>query len=170
MQIFSYILAFDTGVAPCIDNNIFTLGICKPTIRRCANIGDYIIAFYPKCKNNTIAYICKITNIFNYKDYYINHNNRLDCIYDENLNLIPNKFHSNCNTQTDLNGKNVLLSFDFIFFGNLNIKISNNYKSMIPDRQGHLSKKNKIHHDTFPEYFENLKKIHKTGKIGNHMC
>lgn len=40
---------------------------------------------------------------------------------------------------------------------------------MIPDRQGHLSKKNQIHHDTFPQYFENLKKIHKTGKIGNHM-
>ena len=116
MQIFSYILVFDTEVAPYIDNNILTFGICKPTIRKYANIEDYIIAFYPKCKNNTIAYICKITNIFNYKDYYINHNNSLDCIYDKNLNLIPNKFHSNCNTQTDLNDKNVLLSFDFYFF------------------------------------------------------
>lgn len=35
---------------------------------------------------------------------------------DKKLNLIPNKFQSNCNTQTDLNDKNVLLSFDFYFF------------------------------------------------------
>ena len=41
--IWSYVVAYDEGSAPCVDNNLLTLCICKPLIRRRANIGDWII-------------------------------------------------------------------------------------------------------------------------------
>ena len=65
-MIYSYLLVTDNGSAPCVQQNILSLAICKPRIRKAAKVGDYIIAFSSKSmkisQNAKIIYIAKITN------------------------------------------------------------------------------------------------------------
>jgi len=42
MKIYSYKLSVDNGGVPFVENNIFSLSICKPKIRKYCNIGDII--------------------------------------------------------------------------------------------------------------------------------
>ena len=170
MTIFSYKITYDTGAAPCIQNNLFSLAICKPKIRKCAKIGDYIIGFYANSisQNNYMAYIAKITDKKTFKEYYKTHSERTDCIYDDQLNLLKNTFHETCHTECDLNGEFILLSNDFIYFGDKNIQISEPFKCMIPNR-GHFSKKNQPNEPKITDYFERLKHKYGTYKLGNHI-
>ena len=46
-RIFRYILAHDSGMAPCVGNGLLTLATCKPGIRSSAKIGDWIIGCRP---------------------------------------------------------------------------------------------------------------------------
>lgn len=171
MRIYTYILAHDTGFAPCIENNLFTLATCKPLIRSSAKIGDIIIGFYGKNEkkyNYAIAFIAVVTDKMDFKEYYNKFQNRTDCIYNDKLEQLSNEYHKCNNRNTDLNGKYVLLSNDFIFFGNKNIKISESYIEMIP-RRNHLSDKNDRFVDVFPKYFLELKKIYGLDKSGSHI-
>jgi len=124
MTIFSYKITYDTGAAPCIQNNLFSLAICKPRIRKCAKIGDYIIGFYASSvsQNNSISYIAKITDKKTFKEYYKTHSERTDCIYDDQLNLLKNPFHKSCHIECDLKGEYIcifLSSFCFSRFTTL---------------------------------------------------
>ena len=47
MSTFIYIQTVDTGLAPCVYQRIWSLALCKPTIRRRASEGDIIIAVTP---------------------------------------------------------------------------------------------------------------------------
>ena len=171
MRIYSYILKYDTGFAPCIENSLLTLATCKPLIRSSAKIGDIIIAFYSKNEKNynyAMAYIAVITEKMDFKEYYNKFKNRRDCIYNDKLEQIPNIYHNCMHVNTDLNGKYVLLSNDFIFFGNKNVKISEIYTDMIPKRN-HLSEQNNKFIDRFPKYFLELKKKYGLDNSGRHI-
>ena len=45
MKVFTYVIQFDGGAAPNYCEPATTLAICKPRIRRSAEVGDAIIAF-----------------------------------------------------------------------------------------------------------------------------
>lgn len=163
----------DTGFAPCIQNNLLTLGCCKPVIRRSAKVGDYIVAFYGKAQedkqfSHALAYVAKVTKVMTYKQYYFHHKDRTDCIYDENLKQLPNEFHDSEHKKRDLGGINVLLSTNFIFFGNSLKYIDDKYLSMIAGR-GHKVRFNEKFKKSFPKYFKELKKKHKSVFLGNHI-
>ena len=42
-QIYSYVLRYDDGVAPNPYGGVCTLAICKPVIRKKAQVGDWVI-------------------------------------------------------------------------------------------------------------------------------
>ena len=44
-RIYRYILTHNTGMAPCPENGMITLGTCKPVIRRVARAGDWVLGF-----------------------------------------------------------------------------------------------------------------------------
>lgn len=44
-RLYRYVIAHDTGDAPCIDNGILTLATCKPVTRRKASAGDWVAGF-----------------------------------------------------------------------------------------------------------------------------
>lgn len=44
-DIWRYVVIHDRGFAPHVDNDFLTLCTCKPIIRRCAKVGDYILGF-----------------------------------------------------------------------------------------------------------------------------
>jgi len=169
-MIYSYLLVSDNGSAPCIQENILSLAICKPKIRKTANIGDYIIAFTSKSmkvsQEPKIIYIAKITNKLLLNNYYTKFKNRKDCIYDNNLILIKNDFHNSCNIKKDINGKYVLLSNEFIYFGNNFIDVPNKIKNIVPKYQGHMSKKNIKYTKEFLCTFNKLKKKYGVGIRG----
>lgn len=172
MRIFSYVLMHDTGFAPCVQDGTLTLGGCKPRIRGSAEKGDYIVGFYGKsCSKiygHSLAYMAKITDVIDYKTYYSRFKSRLDCIYDGKLRLIPNDYHTERHRQTDLNGRYVLVSDDFIFLGDKNIKIKSEFRGMIAGR-GHKVNANDIFRKSFPEYFREMKEEHGEGVLGEHI-
>ena len=161
-MIFTYMVTIDCGGAPCIHNNILSLGICKPMIRRYATVNNIIIGFCAKSMKLSnskpqILFIAKISEKITYKNYYDKYKVRPDCIYDNDLNLLKNDFHTSFNVQTDLSGQNVLISKDFIFFGNNHISISNELQYICPNNQGYWSRKNTQYSNLVHTYFELLK-------------
>ena len=44
-RIYFYKLTADSGTAPCIQNGLLSLAICKPMVRSGANIDDFIFGF-----------------------------------------------------------------------------------------------------------------------------
>ena len=173
MTIYSYKLTTDNGSAPCIKNNLLSLAICKPKIRKNANINDYIIGISANSMNlgeNKLLYIARITNKILLQDYYNLYSNRKDCIYNDKLCRLKNAgYHSCKDKKKDLSGLYVLLSSDFIFFGSRNIIIPNIVKDIIPKYQGHLSKKNIKFNKILPNLFIELKNKYGKGKLGNHI-
>jgi len=150
------------------------LAICKPAIRRCAKVNDIIVGFCAKSmKLNSefpqVLYIAKITNILSLVEYYEIHKERKDCIYDNNLNMIKNNYHTCANTNTDIRGKNVILSTDFLFFGNKHIDLDSLFYSIVPKYQGHFSKKNSVNEHNFIQYYNELKLKYITNLVGKHI-
>ena len=120
--IWSYVVVHDGGSAPCVDNNILTLCICKPLIRRGANIGDWIVGFAKKkMGTNLIIYVAEITEKISMEAYFSDAKPRLDKIYNlENGNLVHygGEIHNTPkNWRTDLSGKYCLISKNFWYFG-----------------------------------------------------
>ena len=55
-RIWRYVAVVDAGTAPCVDASLLTLCICKPRIRRSAQIGDWVIGWTPArtCKGRIV--------------------------------------------------------------------------------------------------------------------
>ena len=51
MKVHTYVIATDAGSAPNYDPPFVTLAVCKPRIRRKANIGELVLAFSGKAVN-----------------------------------------------------------------------------------------------------------------------
>jgi hypothetical protein len=172
LRAFSYIMSVDNGGAPNVENDIFTIAICKPVIRRCIRIGNYLIGIGGEAlklgtAGKQIIFIAKITEIMTMKEYAKRFPGRADSIYTIDGKLRPNKFHCNKDIERDLGGKNVILSTDFIFFGNKHVTVPHELKEIIPGR-GHQSRKNDPYVNKIIALFANYKIIHGSGKIGEH--
>jgi hypothetical protein len=130
-KIFFYKLAADTNGAPCIDDGLLTLAICKPMIRSVANQGDLIFGFAGNSlhRDNRLIYIARVTGKLCEGKYYdaTRFRNRGDCIYRRSGNRFfwrtGSLHHGPSHVIHDL-GKpkhypraNVLLSNDFRYFG-----------------------------------------------------
>ncbi len=70
VRIYYYILAVDDGFAPCVDNGILSLAICKPAIRRTADQGDWIIGISPKEDEHKLVYAANVTRTIPGQKYY----------------------------------------------------------------------------------------------------
>lgn len=59
-RICRYILAHDTGRAPCINGGTLTLATCKPLIRRKAQPGDWVAGFLPAPHRGILTYAARV--------------------------------------------------------------------------------------------------------------
>ena len=121
--IWSYVVVHDKGSAPCVDDNLLSLCICKPLIRRSAKVGDWLIGFArKKVGSNLIIYIAEITKKISMKEYFMDQNPRLDKIYNvvgDKLVHYGGEIHNNPkNWKTDLSGEYCLISENYKYFGN----------------------------------------------------
>ncbi|MDE2200803.1 MAG: hypothetical protein KGJ41_17470 [Rhodospirillales bacterium] len=85
-RIYVYKLVAVNGGAPCDQEGLLSLAICKPAIRRCAAVGDLIFGFAGNTlyNDNRLIYAARITEIVSGQRYYggPRHRNRRDCIYE----------------------------------------------------------------------------------------
>lgn len=143
-KIYFYKLTVDDGGAPCVENKLLSLAICKPSIRRTSGKDDTIIGFAANSlhSDNRLIYVAKVTEKLENGDYYRKreYSERADCIYQWRDGQFVRKanalYHgAEGNLQRDLgmhpeyaNAK-TLLSKNFCYFGAAG---SNAYKKEFP--------------------------------------
>lgn len=180
-KIYSYVLRIDDGAAPNPFWGLCTLTICKPAIRRNAQIGDWVIGTGSKKTNlkdgrfydfsDSIVYAMKITDKKTLRDYDEYCNKSLtkkipqfktmnwelrvgDCIYDYSKGdepTIRKGVHNEGNRKRDISGQNALLSNYFYYFGIEARPFPAELKEIIKRNQGHK----KIEKVQLVEKFEN---------------
>lgn len=146
-KLYSYVLRYDDGAAPNPFWKICSLTICKPDIRRKANVGDWVIGTGSKNSrlkdgntydfSDSIVYAMRVTKKLLLEHYdnfcrkhlpkklpkWFNRDYRLrlgDCIYDYTKGNPPKlrkSVHNLDNIERDLGGMFSLLSTHFYYFG-----------------------------------------------------
>jgi hypothetical protein len=183
ITLYSYCIPYDDGAAPNPFWDVCTLAICKPVIRRVAEIGDWVVGTGSKNSpigdiSTSVVYAMKITDKMTLSEYdqycgekkpekrpdWGNRDFKRrvgDCIYafsGEEVKL-RRSVHTEHNRKRDLGGKNVLLSKHFYYFGDNPIELPENLHEIIKQNQGHKSKSNAPHVRSFLDWLEdeNLK-------------
>lgn len=180
-SIYSYILRYDEGATPNPFWGMCTLTICKPAIRRNAQINDWIVGTgskNAKCNDgkiydlsDSLVYAMKISDIKSIEDYDVFCKKELpnkipnwrtddwrlrvgDCIYDFSNGgkpTIRKSVHNESNRKRDLSGVSSLLSNHFYYFGEEARPLPNELKQIIKTNQGHR----KIENELIVKEFEN---------------
>ena len=165
MRLFSYIVVQDTGFSPNPFWGYCTLANCKPAIRRTAKKGDWIVGLSPKSKGNKIIYVMEVQKILTYADYFYAkrfqnkkpdytknkivfkcgdniyeplHNGKYRQLKSLHYNLKENKEDVSKKEQ-DLDGKYVLISKNYYYFGSNAIGLPNGFNELKVGR-GHKNK------------------------------
>jgi len=127
-RIWRYSLVHDTGLAPCVDQNILTLTCCKPDIRKAACKGDWVIGFVSATvRRGLVAWVGKVSEIMTLGEYGSRFAKRTDALYrlhgydadgSELLHNLHRKYHPDDQSQaTDRRGRNALIFDPFWYWG-----------------------------------------------------
>jgi len=173
-------MSYDGGSAPNPFWGICTLAICKPAIRRVAQVGDWIVATGSKefGFENQVVYAMKVTDKMTLKEYDSHCKKHLpnkipvwkttnlklragDCIYDYSKGdpILRPSVHKQENMKTDLGGENVLLSNHFYYFGSKLVPLPTDLIRIVKQSQGHKSKSNEPFKEKFVEWIESFARI-----------
>jgi len=83
-RILRYVLRHDTGMAPCIDNNLLTLATCKPKVRASAKPGDWVVGFRPcPSPHGLVVWAGRVALSIGVGDYERQYRGRSDAVYRE---------------------------------------------------------------------------------------
>lgn len=160
LRLFSYKMAVDTGFAPNPFFGVLTLATCKPKIRLCKQVNDWIAGFTSKalCGHKVgkerLIYLMQITDkikiseYFNHPHYKLkipDHSNEEtvyragDNIYYKtdgaNFEQIKNWNHDEGNKDADTSGIYVLISNKFYYFGGKPLQVPDCVRPKIPKGQ-----------------------------------
>ncbi len=165
MNLYSYVLAVDDGAAPNPFGGVCTLTICKPMIRRTAQVGDWIVGLGSRNGpggrdlSSHVIYAMKVSRKLPYADYWRECHARLpmkipvwsstarlerrvgDCIYEP---LSDGRFwqhagvHKAGNYDGDVGGLNALLADEkFFYFGENPVELPADLLGIRHPTQGH---------------------------------
>jgi hypothetical protein len=162
LSIFSYVLRYDDGAAPNPFYGTCTLAICKPAIRRKAEVGDWVVGTVTKNSSigdisDQVVYAMKVTKkmtMHQYDEYCRQHltgkipkwftgtyKERMgDCIYDYSsgqVSILRPSVHKELNRKRDLSGRFVLLSDEFFYFGDKPVPLPEELRTIVKTNQGH---------------------------------
>ena len=189
-RLFSYCIPIDDGAAPNPYWGICTLVICKPVIRRNAEVGDWIVATGSTKFGfeNKVVYAMEVTqkiSMYDYDDFCKNqlpkkipvwrgknYIKRLgDSIYDFSVNppklreSVHNFDGKNEDGTHDLNGKFALLSDNFYYFGDNPINLPTELFNIVKQGQGHKSNSNSPYFENFVNWISSFKSL--KNKVNN---
>ncbi len=147
-RIYLYKLTSDDGGAPCVDDGLLTLAICKPMIRTTAQAGDLIFGFAANRMNpggrrtdNHLIYVARVDERLCGHEYFCAEHflQRLDCVYEfvgdrfrwraGALRHGPEYLVHDLGEHPDYHRAVVLASSDFRYFGDAG---SSDYKVRFP--------------------------------------
>ncbi len=183
MRLYSYCIRYDDGAAPNPFWGICTLVICKPAIRRCAQVDDWVVGLGSANSpigdiSDCVVYAMKVSDrmtMQEYDEYCQRHHPRKipqwrnrkdyrlrvgDCIYDYSDGEPPIlrwSVHDEGNRERDLGGKCALLSNHFYYFGDKPIKLPDRLGPIIHATQGHKSDANQPYIEEFINWIESSK-------------
>ena len=179
-RLFTYTIPVDDGAAPNPFRGICTLAICKPGIRRVAKKGDWVAGLGSKHApsgdfSNRLVYAMRVEEVISLKEYDKRaptdwpdrvpnvHGADLwerlgDCIYDYSRRPPAQRLsvHGPGNVETDLAGRNVLISRDFYYLGNRAIKLPKELHPIRHQTQGHRSDSNSSYVEQFVTWLRGL--------------
>ncbi len=143
-RIYRYVLTSDTGMAPSIDNGLVSLSTCKPVIRRCAQPGDWVIAFLASpAPTGMVAWAGKVARSISIGDYERDFRGRSDAVYrqasDGSFRRLRKDYHTEAGQmERDLSGPALLFDRAFTwYFGNRPKMIQDSLLHLAPKGQGH---------------------------------
>lgn len=168
MRLFTYCLRNDFGVSPNPFGGYCTLALTKPVIRRTAEVGDWIAGLAShesglKEANRRVVFAMKVTKIIPLSDYdmfcrqYCSQKIPQrpsktyeqfvgDCIYEfipgVDDPILRDSVHDDRNIATDLQGENVLISDEFLYWGSEAPELPASLWKIIKKGRGHQLEKN----------------------------
>ena len=134
MKLYSYIVVSDNGYAPNPTGGVCTLAYCKPTLRRVAQPGDYIVGLagseYRKRVGSAgqdypIIYAMRVTDVIDSKELYFNERYRRHRSSDPNARAQVAKTNR------------ALVSSDFIYWGGDGPPLPGDFSGLIKKGPGH---------------------------------
>lgn len=180
-RLFTYCIPVDDGAAPNPYWGACTLAICKPVIRRTAKAGDWIVGTGSVSApsgdlSDKVVYAMEVSSVMTLAEYdEWTRNHLLEKIPDlQNQDLrrrvgdsiynfssgTPNQrpgVHDRGNQETDLGGKNVLLSMNFYYFGKHPVLLPPHLLPIIHQTQGHKVNANDAYVAPFLQWLEGQK-------------
>jgi hypothetical protein len=151
-----YIMTTDNGGAPCCTPGMWSLAICKPSIRRKADERDVVIGFAGKKIDPSgklgVVHVAMVTKKLSEGAYYeldSKYGKRADCIYSKGprgFSRRANPFHGRGDMDRDLGRRrdnaSVLLSGRFRYFGSRQYAVDwtqypHLHECVLALRQGH---------------------------------
>ena len=163
MKLFSYIVNHDSGFSPNPFWGYCTLACCKPTIRRTAKPGDWIVGLSSKSLGHKVVFFMEVQEVLSFKEYFKDPrfkkkkpnskkgdiiSERGDNIYKPLTNGLFKQLESmhsygveeNKDSKGhDLKGKNVLISKNFVYFGKKAIELPPRFNDLKVGR-GHRNR------------------------------
>jgi len=148
VRLYSYIVVHDTGFAPNPFFGYCTLACCKPTIRRTAQVGDWIVGLSPKAAGHRIVYFMRVDEKLTFQQYWSDPRfrrkrprhggafvqKRGDNIYeplpDGEYRQLPS-LHAEKDKAHDLGGQYVLVSATFGYFGSRAVRLPAELNSLV---------------------------------------
>lgn len=167
-HLFSYVLRFDDGFAPNPFGGRCSLANCKPVIRRCASVGDWVIGTASATHGASgmrLTYAMKVSEAMTFGEYA-----RLwghvksprpddpegrygDAIYvsgeDGKLVQLANAFHGPAEKDHDLHPNRVLIGERFVYFGSKPLEMPERFRPLVKRNQGHLRNRDRELIDEF---------------------
>lgn len=148
-RIFRYVVRYDAGSAPNPSAGWCSLAICKPRIRRHAQVGDWIIGQRSQTADR-IVYVMQVERKLGFAEYWNdpdfrsrrpNHCRRPDNIYrptkDGGLEWVSNPVHEATAEPKDTGGLFVLVSRRFWYFGDSSPPLAPELSHLLHRGQGH---------------------------------
>ena len=192
--LYSYIVASDTGFAPNPFHGFCTLACCKPKIRTLngAQEGDYVVGIGPQCLGNPLVYAMRVTQKLTFNEYWNDSQFRAkrpdmsargietlgDNIYhwdtDRNEYRQVWSRHSNSDGTENLKNKHhdtkgddhyVLISNDFIYWGDLNQALPDEFRKLVLKGSNHRSTSNDRYVPAFEKWFKD-RRATEDGRMG----
>lgn len=179
-RLFTYTIPIDNGTAPNPFHGMCSLAICKPGIRRVAKEGDWVAGLGSKNApsgdvSGTLVYAMRVERVLSLEEYDREAPKQWprripdfqsevcaarlgDCIYAFNggAPIQRRGVHGPANIETDLAGKNVLLSKDFYYFGRCTKALPGDLSPICHQTQGHRSTSNDPYFERFVSWVRSL--------------
>lgn len=174
-EIYRYVVSHDGGTAPNPFYGWCTLAICKPRIRKSANVGDWIVGFRACNLGNVrtgfghVLYAMKVEETLTFSEYWQDKrfssrrpsrtNSGPDNIYRpvlspvgvEALEWVENDVHGPDACTRDLSGQRVLVARRFWYFGDKSAeedkRLPIGLLHIAPTTQGHVVRKHRQPND-----------------------